>query len=161
MIDMRIQRQIAADADKFNDQLEELKTIAGQAGRSIGSELIPFISSAIKEFQLGVKHAGSFGNAVLVLGTINPFRNAQQNIRAYTDDLAKLEETRRTKPETYVSTVSSMLQRDGFNAGAAEILARLDARFAQALETGVKKATVITNALDLSLPRARKISKRK
>ncbi len=37
----------------------------------------------------------------------------------------------------------------------------LDARFAQALETGVKKATVITNALDLSLPRARKISKRK
>lgn len=41
------------------------------------------------------------------------------------EDLAKLEETRRTKPEKYVSTVSSMLQRDGFNPGAAEVLARL------------------------------------
>lgn len=89
-----ITRQAAEDADKFNDQLEELKTVAGQAGLSIGSVLIPVISSAIKEFQLGVKHAGSFGGALLALGTINPFRNAQENISAYTADLAKLEKNR-------------------------------------------------------------------
>ena len=111
-----ITRQIAADADKFNDQLEELKTIAGQAGRSIGSELIPFISSAIKEFQLGVKHAGSFGNAVLVLGTINPFRNAQQNIRAYTDDLAKLEKDR---PAGIGNTFGNVIEQEIARTDAA------------------------------------------
>ncbi len=41
------------------------------------------------------------------------------------DDLHALESVRRSKPEEYVSTVSAMLQRDGFNPGAAEILARL------------------------------------
>jgi len=41
------------------------------------------------------------------------------------DDLDKLEEVRRTEPEKYVSTVSAMLERGGFNAGAAEIMARL------------------------------------
>jgi hypothetical protein len=41
------------------------------------------------------------------------------------EDLDKLEDVRRTKPEKYVSTVSKMLQRDGFNPGAAEVLARL------------------------------------
>lgn len=42
------------------------------------------------------------------------------------DDLADLEHIRRTKPEKYVETVSTMLQRDGgFKPGAAEVLARL------------------------------------
>lgn len=40
-------------------------------------------------------------------------------------DLAKLEETRRSQPEKYVSTLKSMFERDGFNPGASEILARL------------------------------------
>jgi hypothetical protein len=41
------------------------------------------------------------------------------------DDLHDLEKVRRTSPEKYVSTVSAMLQRDGFNPGAAEVMARL------------------------------------
>lgn len=42
------------------------------------------------------------------------------------DDLHDLEKVRRTEPEKYISTVSTMLQRDGgLNPGAAEVLARL------------------------------------
>lgn len=41
------------------------------------------------------------------------------------DDLHDLEQVRRTTPERYVQTVGSMLQRDGFNPGAAEVMARL------------------------------------
>lgn len=41
------------------------------------------------------------------------------------DDLDALEAVRRTKPETYVKTVSSMLEKDGFSPRMAETMARL------------------------------------
>jgi hypothetical protein len=41
------------------------------------------------------------------------------------DDLAMLENVRRAQPERYVNTVASMLQKEGYNPGAAEVMARL------------------------------------
>ncbi|HYE40945.1 MAG TPA: hypothetical protein VEB23_13500, partial [Ramlibacter sp.] len=41
------------------------------------------------------------------------------------DDLKDLEKVRRTKPETYVSTVRQMLEKDGFPPRMAETMARL------------------------------------
>lgn len=41
------------------------------------------------------------------------------------DDLAQLEVTRRSKPETYVKTISAILERDGISPRMAETMARL------------------------------------
>lgn len=49
--------------------------------------------------------------------------NAVNNLTP--EDLDKLEDARRAKPETYVKTVSKMLERDGFHPRMAETMARL------------------------------------
>lgn len=109
-----VTKEAAEQADKFNDQLAELKILSSGVGIAIATELLPSINAAIRDFQLGIKHAGGFGSALLAIGLIDPFKNGQQNIRIYSEELEKLEKKRSAGPETFLGKANEKetLRRD-------------------------------------------------
>jgi hypothetical protein len=90
----KVTAEQAAAAEAFNRQLFELKKNATDAGRSIVSDLLPSIMSLFKEMNAGMKNSEGFFDAIFTMGTINPFRTPAENMRAYRDELEKLNKTR-------------------------------------------------------------------
>jgi len=78
-------------SEEFNDNLTRLSTAADAFKIAIAQEVLPTLSRLVEQLVVGIKAAGGFWNALLNFGTINPFKNHQENLRAYSDDLAAIE----------------------------------------------------------------------
>ncbi len=109
----------ADEAERFNKILFELKKNSTDAARSFTAELIPALSNLSQELAIGSKSAGGFFNAITTLGTNNPFRTQAENIRAYSEELAKFEQTRKDYLERGFSTAA-------IDADIADVRVKLD-----------------------------------
>lgn len=78
---------MAARAEAFNKQLATAKTAIEDAAQSITFSLLPSITRTVQEFNAGMEAAGGFGAAILLFGTINPFRNLQGNLQTVRADI--------------------------------------------------------------------------
>ena len=82
---------LAKKSEEFNDNLTRLGFAAEAFKIAIAQDILPALSRLIQEMVVGIKVAGGFWEALKNLGTINPFKNNQENIRAYSDELAGIE----------------------------------------------------------------------
>lgn len=84
----------AQAAEDFNKQLFALQKGATDLGRTLISDLLPSITRTIEEFSLGRKMAGSFLDAILTFGTINPFKTQEKNLKGLREEIDGLEKDR-------------------------------------------------------------------
>lgn len=87
----RVTDEQTAAAERFNKQLFDLQKNSLDAKRALLSDLLPGISRVIEEFTIGRKVAGSFLDALLTFGTINPFRSQQGNLKALRGEIEGLQ----------------------------------------------------------------------
>jgi hypothetical protein len=93
-----ISSDAAKAAEVFNDNLTRLGAAARGVGVSLANELLPTLTAYTEEMLDGVRITGSFREALATLGTINPFRNQQENIRALNEELARLKDGLKVDP---------------------------------------------------------------
>lgn len=79
-----------ASAKEFNSNMRTMESLLKSVKIAIANETIPAINALAQEFLIGIKHAGSFGEALRLLGTINPLRSTGGNIKAITDEIESL-----------------------------------------------------------------------
>lgn len=91
-----------AAAKEFSNNLSTMQTLLNSVKIAISNEIIPAINALSQEFLIGVKHAGSYGEALRLFGTINPFRDTGGNIKAITAEIESLTAAR----ERYVKSGS-------------------------------------------------------
>jgi lambda family phage tail tape measure protein len=84
----------AKAAADFNDNMKKLGLTAEAASMSIMSQLLPSIMEISQELLAGIKNSDGFMDAILTMGTINPFKTQGENIRALSDELRELEKER-------------------------------------------------------------------
>lgn len=81
----------AAEAGKLEDALKQLAVQSYNAKQSLLLGLVPALNQAVGQFVEGTKAAGGFINAILLFGTINPFKNVGENLKSLRGDLESLE----------------------------------------------------------------------
>jgi hypothetical protein len=91
-----------ASAKELSKNLETMQSLLNGVKIAISNEVIPAINSLSQEFLIGIKHAGSFGDALRLFGTINPFRDVGGNIKAISSEIESLTAAR----ERYVRSGS-------------------------------------------------------
>lgn len=92
----------AKAAEQFNDNLTRLETAIGGVGRSIVSDLLPWLTQLTEEFKIGIEVAGGFSKALLTFGTINPFKDLKGNLKSIGEEIDELAAAR----ERYVKSGS-------------------------------------------------------
>jgi hypothetical protein len=80
----------AKAAEEFNDNITKLSEAGAGLAATIGNSVIPWVNKLVNEFNVGIKSAGGFWQA-MSLGTINPFKDASTNIQTLRDDLKGLQ----------------------------------------------------------------------
>ena len=81
----------AKAAADFNDGMKKLGLTAEAASQALLSKLLPSLTQIVQELLAGIKNADGFMDAILVMGTINPFKSITENIRSLSDELKNLE----------------------------------------------------------------------
>lgn len=94
-------RAIAA-ANEFNQNLSTMQSLLNGVKIAIANDVIPYLNALSQEFLIGIKHAGSYGEALRLFGTINPFRDTGGNIKAISSEIESLTAAR----ERYVRSGS-------------------------------------------------------
>jgi uncharacterized protein YfiM (DUF2279 family) len=84
----------AAAAERAQKEFGRFKVTIEEAKVAIGLGLVPEITKLLKELNEGIRIAGGFGQALLLLGTTNPFRSVAGNISVLSAELEKLEQQR-------------------------------------------------------------------
>jgi hypothetical protein len=84
----------AQAAGQLNDNLDRLRAAAEGSGRAILAELLPSLVKFSEETLVGIKNANGLFDAIATFGTINPFRTQAENIKAYSEELAKTKAAR-------------------------------------------------------------------
>jgi len=82
----------AQKAQAFNDNLTRLKVLSEASSIAVGSALVPSLNKLLEEMLKGREIAGSFGSALLLLGTINPFKSVAANIKSTRDEIERLQQ---------------------------------------------------------------------
>lgn len=78
-------------SEEFNDNLTRLEESAGAFGISLANTVLPPLNNFVTEMVAGIRAAGSLGESLKLFFTSNPFRNGQENLRAYNDELSAIE----------------------------------------------------------------------
>lgn len=81
----------ARAAQELEEALRRMRIESTRASDIILSTFVPAVSRLLTEFTEGIRIAGSFGNALITLGTTNPFRSIAENLAVYRAELEKLE----------------------------------------------------------------------
>jgi len=91
----KVTSEAAAQAEAFNKQLFQLQKNAQDASRAVAASWLPALIKFNRELATGVKVSGGFLDAVLTIGTTNPFNTVHQNLADYKKELAELEQQRK------------------------------------------------------------------
>lgn len=84
----------ARAAEQFNDNVTRLRESFSGLAVSAAQSVLPALLRVSEELLAGARAAGGFVNAVTQLGTINPFRDLGENLRAYRNDLEAVQKKR-------------------------------------------------------------------
>lgn len=82
----------AEAAELFNKQLFAFQKNSQDASRALLNELLPALINVTQELNVGTKNAGGFLNAILLIGTTNPFNTLTENVQKYREQIAGLED---------------------------------------------------------------------
>lgn len=82
-----VSTEAAREAEAFNDNLTRLKSAAEGLKIELAGPLIKALRGVTDEMLEGQRIAGSFGQALLLFGTINPFRSIGGNLNELRKDL--------------------------------------------------------------------------
>lgn len=87
-----VTREMAEQADKFNDAMSRFKTEAAGVGTSIANSILPAMNAMLERWNTAItlsrQHGGFIG---LVLGGINPTADAGQNLNKVRDEIAAIQ----------------------------------------------------------------------
>jgi hypothetical protein len=86
-----ISRDTAKAAEEFNDNLKRVEASSRAVGLTIANALLPTLNKLLEQFLVGKQAAGGFWNALLVFGTINPFKSLGDNLKTINADIEKLQ----------------------------------------------------------------------
>lgn len=70
----------ARAAETFNDNLTRLKESSSSFGIALSNEVLPSLTEFTNELLDGQKAFGTFGSALFLLGTVNPFKTLAENM---------------------------------------------------------------------------------
>lgn len=87
-----VTKEMAEQADKFNDAMSRFKAEAAGVGTSIANSILPAMNAMLERWNtaltLSRQHGGFIG---LVLGGINPTADAGQNLNKVRDEIAAIQ----------------------------------------------------------------------
>lgn len=111
----QLTQQQIEDAVAFTKELAAMKNALSDASQAIAVKFLPGLTEMLRELEDGIRIAGSFGAALLELGTINPFNDIDQNIAETKDRIKTLQDFQSGKQFTLtqalgLDTVSSQLK---------------------------------------------------
>lgn len=86
-----ISGETAKQAEEFNDNIKRIKAASEGTANAIMKDLLPAFVRLSEEMVQGTRIAGSTWRAMLLFGTINPFRSVGGNIKEITGHLEDLE----------------------------------------------------------------------
>jgi len=87
-----ITREMAEQADKFNDAMSRFKAEANGIGTAIASTLLPAMNNLLERWNDAIRLSSSHGGFVgLVLGGINPTGENSRNLKAVRDEIAAIQ----------------------------------------------------------------------
>jgi hypothetical protein len=121
-----VTQQTAKDAEKFNDEIDRLKTRLGALALSIAGPILRVFSEFIDELNEGTKAAGGFWKAIGIFGTTNPFLSLEENVAKYRKEVEELIE----KQEKYGELASLAFGTNEKLATATQRLAYFEAMLA-------------------------------
>lgn len=98
----------AKAAADFNDNMKKLGLTVEAAGMSIMSQLLPSLMEISQALLAGIKNSEGFMDAILTMGTINPFKTQGENIRALSEELRDLEKERAAYSSKVFATKTGM-----------------------------------------------------
>lgn len=120
-----ISTKTAQAAERFNDDMTRLTSATDKLKFSIAEGALPALNSFVTQLLEGQRIAGGFTDAILILGTTNPFRSAAENVKVLTAELERLERLNRA---------GVRLQQPGFDTKAQEDRVRKQLEFAKFLQ---------------------------
>lgn len=82
-----ITAETAKQAALLNDNMDRLKTLSDSVAISIGNKMIPAINDFMGELIEGQRIAGGFVDAIMLLGTTNPFRTPSESVATLRQEL--------------------------------------------------------------------------
>lgn len=92
----RITTEQAAAAEALEKSYRRLNQQYIDGKDALATELIPWLTRMIDEMREGIRITGSFGAALMNLGTINPFRSVRGNIATLQAGIAEREQASAT-----------------------------------------------------------------
>lgn len=105
----KITAEQAAQAEKLEKEWRRLSLAFKDGKDAIATELIPWLREVIQTLNEGIRVAGGFGNAILALGAINPFKSVGGNLQALAEDIKNLEEQRtKSKGRGFLDDVAAI-----------------------------------------------------
>lgn len=87
-----ITKEMAEQADRFNDALSRFKTQMAGVGTSIANDLLPPLNKMAEQLSEGIRIFGGFGSALLNLGLISPFQNITDGLAQYRAEVKRLQD---------------------------------------------------------------------
>lgn len=82
----------AKAAEQFNDNMTRLQSSMDGLKFSLAETILPTLTRFTDELREGARIAGSYREALLLFGTINPFRDVASNIKATREEIERLEQ---------------------------------------------------------------------
>lgn len=86
-----VTKEMAEQADKFNDAMSRFKTQASGFGTAIATSILPGLNEMFEQLNEGIRIFGSFGSAVKNLGLISPFQSLVDGLAEYRGELKRLQ----------------------------------------------------------------------
>lgn len=87
-----VSRDMARAAEQFNDSLTTLQARLSSVGIALANDVLPVLNKTTAELEDGIRISGGFREAMVTMGTINPFRSLTGNIKALNAELADLKD---------------------------------------------------------------------
>lgn len=93
-INGKVTAEQAAKAEALEKEWRKLQIAISDSKALIVDGLVPAMKDWLEQMNEGIRLAGSLGQAIMLFGTVNPFRSIQGNLEKYTQDLKELREAR-------------------------------------------------------------------
>lgn len=109
-----VTKEMAEQADKFNDALAKIKLQAAGVGTSIAADILPSLNKMLEQMNAGIQIFGSFGSALYNIGWgINPINSIPENLAKYRKEIADLEKFKASASnpdESFVRDVDARIE---------------------------------------------------
>lgn len=137
----------AKAAADFNDNMKKLGLTAEAAGMSLMNQLLPSLIEISEQLLAGIKNSDGFIDAIITMGTIDPFKTQAENIRSLSAELKDLQKQREEYSSKFFSNKTGL---DSFDAEIAKTKKQL--AYLQELESNkFRKNGSMTAANDFGL----------